>query len=335
MPYIRLPRPQASSEGQLINRSSVSDEGHPEAHNTCGVGSALPTSQERGHGGGRPSRNSGTAVYRIIYGSARSPGVTDYSLSLWPAPDQCWHHGGGFYFHRNYVFCGAHDYVRQMLSLPLHRWCRQLPWRRRGANICHQRLEHLNKRIADYYRDYCKTTAIIQQFSLPSTPKHNGLSERDGRTIMNVAWCMLNGAALPKSQPPAEQDYRRQHVVRQNIRQIRRPVLPIDCWDPSTWGPSRTSGANFVAHPIFSSPTVETTTLSSLVSVTFYTASATRKRQSLHQGACTFSLGGHPLQRSHLLRQQEGFAPSRAGQLQQSKQTPRDQVHGAPRLDRG
>ncbi|CAM9560263.1 unnamed protein product, partial [Ascophyllum nodosum] len=41
--------------------------------------------------------------------------------------------------------------------------------------------------------------AIIQQFSSPNTPKHNGLSERDGRTIMDVARCMLNGAVLPKS----------------------------------------------------------------------------------------------------------------------------------------
>ena len=86
-----------------------------------------------------------------------------------------------------------------MQPLPLHRRCRHLSWRRRGANICHQRLEHPNERIADYYRDYCKTTAIIQQFSSHNTPKHNGLSERDGRTTMDVTQSMLNGAALPKS----------------------------------------------------------------------------------------------------------------------------------------
>ena len=86
-----------------------------------------------------------------------------------------------------------------MLPLPLHRQSRQLPWRRRGANICHQRLEHPNEHMPDDYRDNYKTTAIIQQFSSPNTPKHNGFSERDGRTIMGVARCMLNGAALPKS----------------------------------------------------------------------------------------------------------------------------------------
>ena len=43
-----------------------------------------------------------------------------------------------------------HPRLRQVwsrLPLPLHRRCRQLPWRRRGANICHQRLGHPNKNI--------------------------------------------------------------------------------------------------------------------------------------------------------------------------------------------
>ena len=66
-------------------------------------------------------------------------------------------------------------------------------------NIFHQRLEHPNERIADYYRDYCKTMAIIQQLSSPNTPKHNGLSERNARTIMDVVRCMLNRAALSKA----------------------------------------------------------------------------------------------------------------------------------------
>ena len=47
------------------------------------------------------------------------------------------------------------------------------------------------------YCNYCKTTAIIQQSSSPTTPEENGLSERDGRATMNVAWRLLNGAVLP------------------------------------------------------------------------------------------------------------------------------------------
>ena len=120
-------------------------------------------------------------------------------------------------------------------------------------------------------------------------------------------------------QSPAEIDYRRQLVTLQDVRQTRPPVLPGDYWYPSRWRPSSTYGANFAAYPISSLLTAETVTLSSLVSATLYTAPATRRRRSLHQGACTFSLWGHQLQRSHLLRQQESFTSSRAVQLQHSK----------------
>ena len=53
--------------------------------------------------------------------------------------------------------------------------------------------------IADYYHDYCKTTVTMQQFSLLNTLECNSFSERDGGTITDVAQCMLNVAALPKS----------------------------------------------------------------------------------------------------------------------------------------
>ena len=93
---------ELAPRGNYRNGSSVLDEGHLGIYNTYGVGSGLPTSQARGHGGGHPSRNSGTAVYRNIYGSATSSGATDYSFSSWR----------GFYFHRDYIFRGAHDYAR-------------------------------------------------------------------------------------------------------------------------------------------------------------------------------------------------------------------------------
>ena len=68
-----------------------------------------------------------------------------------------------------------------------------------GLRLQHLRADGGGEFIADYYRDYCETTAIIQQFSSPNTPEQNGLSERDGRTIMDVVRYLLNGAALPKS----------------------------------------------------------------------------------------------------------------------------------------
>ena len=105
-------RPRACPEGQLPNGSSVPNKGHLRAHNTAGVGSDLSTSQERRHGSGHPSRNSDAGAYRNIYGSVRSFSATDYSFSLWRVPDQWWHHGGGFYFHTDFVFRGAHDFAR-------------------------------------------------------------------------------------------------------------------------------------------------------------------------------------------------------------------------------
>ena len=68
-----------------------------------------------------------------------------------------------------------------------------------GLRLLHLRVDGGDEFIADYCRDYCKTTAIIQQSRLPNTPEQNGLSERDGRIIMDATRCMLNGAALSKS----------------------------------------------------------------------------------------------------------------------------------------
>ena len=48
------------------------------------------------------------------------------------------------------------------------------------------------------FRDYCKTTGVGQTFTAPHTPQKNGISERDGRTIMNMTRCLLHEARLPK-----------------------------------------------------------------------------------------------------------------------------------------
>ena len=52
--------------------------------------------------------------------------------------------------------------------------------------------------ISRSFRDYCKTTGIVQQFTAPYTPQQNGISERDGRTIMDMTRCLLNEANLAK-----------------------------------------------------------------------------------------------------------------------------------------
>ena len=68
-----------------------------------------------------------------------------------------------------------------------------------GLRLQALRVDSAGDYIGDYYNDYCKNTAIILRFSSSNTPKQNGLSEWDGPTIMDVARCLLNEAALPKS----------------------------------------------------------------------------------------------------------------------------------------
>ena len=51
--------------------------------------------------------------------------------------------------------------------------------------------------ICKDFRQYCKSTGIVQQFSSPHTPQQNGISERDGRTIMAMTRCLLHETNLP------------------------------------------------------------------------------------------------------------------------------------------
>ena len=52
--------------------------------------------------------------------------------------------------------------------------------------------------MAHYYQDFCKETGIVQEFAATNTPQQNGISERDGRTILNMTRCLLVDTGLPK-----------------------------------------------------------------------------------------------------------------------------------------
>ena len=56
-----------------------------------------------------------------------------------------------------------------------------------GLHLLHLRADCVGKFIVDYYDDYCKNTAVIQQFLSPHIPEQNRLSERDERTVIDVA----------------------------------------------------------------------------------------------------------------------------------------------------
>ena len=49
------------------------------------------------------------------------------------------------------------------------------------------------------FEEYCRSKGIRLEFTVPKTPKLNGLGERMNRTIMERVWSMLAHAKLPKT----------------------------------------------------------------------------------------------------------------------------------------
>ncbi len=68
----------------------------------------------------------------------------------------------------------------------------------RGHRIQRLRCDRGGEYTASYYQDFCKETGIVQEFAATNTPQQNGISERDGRTIMNMTRCLLVDTGLPK-----------------------------------------------------------------------------------------------------------------------------------------
>ena len=67
-----------------------------------------------------------------------------------------------------------------------------------GLRVENLHSDNAGEYVNSTFREYCKTTGIVQRFSSPHTPQQNGISERDGRTRLNMARCLLNEANLPK-----------------------------------------------------------------------------------------------------------------------------------------
>ena len=67
-----------------------------------------------------------------------------------------------------------------------------------GLRIQRLRCDKGGEYMAHYYQDFCKETGIVQEFAATNTPQQNGISERDGRTILNMTRCLLVDTGLPK-----------------------------------------------------------------------------------------------------------------------------------------
>ena len=68
-----------------------------------------------------------------------------------------------------------------------------------GLRVQHLRSDNGGEYASVSFQEYRKSTGIRQQFSAPYTPRQNGVSECDGRTIMDMTRCLLNEAHLPKT----------------------------------------------------------------------------------------------------------------------------------------
>eukprot|EP00752_Nemacystus_decipiens_P002765 g2583.t1 len=66
-----------------------------------------------------------------------------------------------------------------------------------GRRVVRLRSDGGGEYRAGYFQKYCKQTGIIQEFTATNTPQQNGISERDGRIIVGVIRCLLQGSNLP------------------------------------------------------------------------------------------------------------------------------------------
>eukprot|EP00903_Cladosiphon_okamuranus_P009153 g8746.t1 len=64
-----------------------------------------------------------------------------------------------------------------------------------GRRVLRLRSDGGGEYRAGYFKKSCKQTGIVE-FTATNTPQQNGISERDGRTIMGVTRCLMQGANL-------------------------------------------------------------------------------------------------------------------------------------------
>ncbi|GJS00466.1 retrovirus-related pol polyprotein from transposon TNT 1-94 [Tanacetum coccineum] len=68
-----------------------------------------------------------------------------------------------------------------------------------GKTIKALRSDRGGEYISQEFKDYLKACGIVQQFTPPYTPQHNGVSERRNRTLLDMVRSMMNLTTLPLS----------------------------------------------------------------------------------------------------------------------------------------
>lgn len=60
------------------------------------------------------------------------------------------------------------------------------------------RVEKGGELIGKGFEGYCLQTGVSLEYASTNTPQQIGMSERSGRALAAMVWCMLAGSGLPK-----------------------------------------------------------------------------------------------------------------------------------------
>ena len=237
MPYNRLPRPGACPEGQLPNGSSVPDEGHLGAHNTP-TGSALASRLLRS-GAMEAVAPLATAARPLIATSTAVPGFPALQTTALAHDARLINGGTMGTASTSTGLVNATTTATQAMPTPVMAVAgsEHLPPAPGASKQAHRLL------LPRLLQDHGDHPAVqLAQHSKAQRPQRTGRAHDYGRGPVHakrsctteVSSGENSGQRGVFTQPPAEQDHRRRHVVQQDVQQTCRPVLPVDYWYPST-----------------------------------------------------------------------------------------------------
>ena len=66
-----------------------------------------------------------------------------------------------------------------------------------GQNIKALRSNNGGEYASQEFKDFCVAEGIKRELTAPHNPQQNGVAERKNKTIVGVAWVMLNDQGLP------------------------------------------------------------------------------------------------------------------------------------------
>ena len=64
-------------------------------------------------------------------------------------------------------------------------------------NLWKTRSDNRGEYTSSQFVEFCNSTGIERQLTLPYTPQQNGVSERKNRTVMEMARCLLLKKKIP------------------------------------------------------------------------------------------------------------------------------------------